>query len=145
VLVGWGLHALLGAVLFGLTSNIWLWIALQFMNMLVTPLINGSNQALWQSKVAPELQGRVFSARRLIAWLSNPITPIVTGLMADRWLEPGLRDGESALSAVFGGMFGVGPGAGMALATVASGVLIVAVAVIAYIFKPVRHADTIQV
>ncbi len=140
VLLGWILSALTASVIMGLTRNVWVWMAAQFAAATLVPLVNGSNQAIWQSKVAPELQGRVFSARRLIAWLSNPITPVVTGLLADRWLEPGMRS-DGALSGVFGGVFGVGPGAGMALAFVISGLIVAAVGVLAYSFKAVRNVE----
>lgn len=43
------------------------WIGGSALGASVGPLINASNQAIWQSKVPSDLQGRVFSARRLIA------------------------------------------------------------------------------
>jgi hypothetical protein len=76
--------------------------------------MNSSNQAIWQAKVAPDLQGRVFSARRLIAWITTPITPLIAGPLADFVLEPAMAEGGS-LTGVFGWLVGTGPGAGMAL------------------------------
>jgi MFS transporter, DHA3 family, macrolide efflux protein len=35
--------------------------------MCCSPLVNASNQAIWQAKVAPDVQGRVFAVQRLIA------------------------------------------------------------------------------
>ena len=67
-----------------------------FLTSLFSPLINTSNQAIWQSKVAPDVQGRVFSARRLIAWFTNPISPIIAGTLADFVLEPAMRTRERA-------------------------------------------------
>ena len=66
-------------------------IAMNVISSLFGPLINGSNQAIWQSKVAPDVQGRVFSARRLIAWMTNPISPLIAGTLADYVLEPAMR------------------------------------------------------
>lgn len=77
-------------------------------------MVNASNQAIWQSKVAPDVQGRVFSARRLIAWFTNPISPIIAGTLADFVLEPQMRV-TSTLSETFGWLVGTGPGAGMGL------------------------------
>jgi DHA3 family macrolide efflux protein-like MFS transporter len=36
------------------------------------PIINASSQTLWQAKVPPEMQGRIFSFRRMVAWMMNP-------------------------------------------------------------------------
>jgi hypothetical protein len=52
---------------------------------------NGASQAIWQAKVAPDVQGRVFSARRMIAWSVGPITPILAGLLADYVTEPAMQ------------------------------------------------------
>ncbi len=68
-----------------------LWVAMSALASLPGPLIDGSNQAIWQSKVPPDLQGRVFSARLLIAWITNPISPLIAGLMGDYVLEPAMR------------------------------------------------------
>jgi hypothetical protein len=80
-----------------------------------------SNQAIWQLKVPPDVQGRVFSARRLIAWLANPITPLLAGSLSDRIFEPAMRT-SSGLSHLFGWLVGTGPGAGIALLMIFSGV-----------------------
>lgn len=64
--------------------------------------------------------GRVFSARRLIAWFTNPISPIIGGTLADFVLEPAMRS-DSVLASIFGGLVGTGPGAGMGLLMVFSG------------------------
>lgn len=142
VLIGWMLTGLFGSVLVGLGASVWVWIPMVFVATLFGPIINASNQAIWQAKVAPELQGRVFSARRLIAWLSQPITPLITGLAADNWLEPAMR-GDSALANTFGGLVGRGPGTGMALAFVATGILMIAAGAIAYNFRSVRDIETL--
>ena len=83
-------------------------------------ITNTSNQSLWQAKIAPDLQGRVFSARRLIAWLPQPIAPIIGGTLADYVMEPAMKT-TSALSTVFGPIVGTGPGAGMGLLLFLSG------------------------
>jgi len=66
VLLGWML-ASLGTLLLGTGQNLSVWIPAAILSMSISALINGSNQAIWQAKVAPDVQGRVFSARRLIA------------------------------------------------------------------------------
>jgi hypothetical protein len=107
------------------------------------PLINGSNQALWQSKVPPDLQGRVFSARRLIAWFTQPIAPLIGGVLADRILEPAMQVSTSPLAQVFGGLFGTGPGAGMGLLLASTGLITAFMAAIAYFIPVIRNAETV--
>jgi len=75
VLFGMMLSSLLGLTLLGLGGDPLVWMAASFMNMLFIPFVNGSNQAIWQSKVPPEMQGRVFAVRSQIAQISAPVGP----------------------------------------------------------------------
>lgn len=141
VLAGWIWSGLAMAVL-GLTGGIPVWLAGSALGALVGPLINGSNQAIWQSKVAPDLQGRVFSARRLIAWLTNPISPIIAGSLADFVLEPAMRT-DTALTSAFGWLVGTGPGAGMGLLLVICGILGALVGLVGYFIPAIHNAENI--
>ena len=113
VLGGWIVCSFFFALM-GLGTWVPFWVATNALSALFVPLINGSNQAIWQSKVAPDVQGRVFSARTLIAWLTNPISPLIAGTLADYVLEPAMR-APSGLSSAFGWLIAPGPGAGMGL------------------------------
>ncbi len=140
VLVGWIIAGIVGQSLFGWGQNLLIWGIGVFLGAMVGPIINGSNQAIWQAKVAPDLQGRVFSARRLIAWLTTPITPLIGGTLADFVLEPALAEGGS-LSGTLGWLVGTGPGAGMALIVIVAGVLASMVGAVGYAFPVVRQAE----
>lgn len=141
VLLGWIISGL-GTAVMGLVGGLPVWIAGIALSAIVVPLVNGSNQAIWQSKVAPDVQGRVFSARRLIAWLTNPISPIIAGTLADFVLEPQMRT-TSSLSQVFGWLVGTGPGAGMGLLIVFSGLIAVMVGMAGYFIPAIHNAETI--
>ncbi|MCB0032019.1 MAG: MFS transporter, partial [Anaerolineales bacterium] len=65
VLLGMILGGLLGQTMLGLGTGVLWWSVCGFFMMFFSPLLNGSNQAIWQAKVPPDLQGRVFSVRRL--------------------------------------------------------------------------------
>ena len=120
VLSGWALSGLFVA-LFGLGRSVPVWSATGFASESISPWINGSNQAIWQAKVAPDVQGRVFSIRGLIAWISMPAAMLVAGPLADYVMEPGHAARRRALAPVFGPLVGVGPGAGIALIILFSG------------------------
>jgi MFS family permease len=104
------------------------------------PIVNGSNQAIWQAKVAPDVQGRVFSARRLIAQISGPLAILAAGPLADRVFEPAMRPG-GALAGAFGRLVGTGPGTGMALLMLFSGLLVMLAGLVPYGLPAVRDAE----
>jgi len=139
----WGMSAesLLGPIVLGVSQGIVGWAFGSFMSQAFTPVINGSNQAIWQSKVPPAVQGRVFATRRMIAQFSFPIAVLVAGPLADRVFEPAMQEGAAA--AIFGPLVGTGPGAGMGLMIALSGVLGVAVGVVGYMIPAIRNVETI--
>ncbi|MBM4428646.1 MAG: MFS transporter, partial [Chloroflexi bacterium] len=141
VLAGWMVSGI-GTAIIGLAGGLPIWITGLVIFSLVIPLMNGSNQAIWQAKVAPDVQGRVFSARRLIAWFTNPISPIIAGTLADFVIEPQMRT-TSVLSETFGGLVGTGPGAGMGLIIFFCGAITIFIGAIGYFVPAIRDAETI--
>ena len=141
VLLGWIVSGI-GMAIVGFAGGLPVWIAGMAITTIMVPLVNGSNQAIWQAKVAPDLQGRVFSARRLIAWLTNPISPIIGGTLADFVLEPAART-QTGLPAAFAWLVGTGPGAGMGLLMVICGFAASLVGLLGYFFPAVYNAEAI--
>lgn len=140
VLAGWAV-AMAGLLLVGLGERSWHWAAAGFVAMFFSPMINGSNQAIWQIKVAPDVQGRVFGARRLIGQISWPLAALFAGVLADRVFEPGMRGGS--LAPTFGGLLGTGPGSGMALMFMLSGLAGLVISLAAYGIRIVRDVEDI--
>lgn len=132
--------SLFSSILLGLGRNLPIWIVAMFIGSLFLPILNGSNQAIWQSKVPPDLQGRVFSVRRLIAQIAAPLAMLMAGPLADYVFEPAMSEG-GALAPTFGGLLGTGPGAGMALMFVISGVLSMFVGLGGYLFPVIRDVE----
>jgi MFS family permease len=141
VLLGWFISGVFFAML-GVGQGLTIWIPFMVLMMLVNPLINSSNQSIWQAKVAPDIQGRVFSARRLIAWFTQPIAPMIAGLLADYVMEPSMQ-ANTALSHLFGGLFGTGPGAGMGLLLFFAGLMAALVGLSGYFIHPVRVVEDV--
>ena len=50
VLIGWVASGILGVGLFGITWLFPVWLVASFLGNAINPFINGSNQAIWQSK-----------------------------------------------------------------------------------------------
>lgn len=124
--VGWVISGL-GLVLMGAGRALPFWLAAHFLVMLVLQLVNAANQAIWQSKVSPSVQGRVFSVRRLIAQATGPIAMAVAGPLADQIFEPALSEGEGWMVRLFRPIFGSGPGAGMSAIIAIGGILVAGV------------------
>ncbi|HUH95740.1 MAG TPA: MFS transporter [Anaerolineales bacterium] len=143
VLLGWIFSGLLGNVVFGLGRGLPVWAPAVLLGGIFVPIVNGSNQAIWQAKVAPDLQGRVFSARRLIAWFTNPISPIIGGTLSDFVLEPAMKAQASGFARFFAPAFGSGPGSGMSLLIFICGLAILLVGLAGYFVPAIREADTI--
>ena len=142
VLAGWAISSLFGTVLMGIGNNLVIWVIASFCGAFFVPIINGSNQAIWQAKVAPDLQGRVFSIRRLIAWFVNPVALLIAGPLADVVFEPAMQ-ANGRMSSVFAGLVGTGPGAGMSLIFIFTGLLAMAVGIGGYFFPIIRNVETI--
>lgn len=108
--------------------------------MFLIPLLNGISQTLWQRKVEPSIQGRVFSTRRMIATIASPIAYLAAGPLADGVFEP-LLTRTGPLSGTIGEIMGVGAGRGSAVLVVLAGVGVVAVAAAAWSFPAVRNIE----
>jgi MFS family permease len=142
ILFGMAALSLFGALLFGLGQDVYVWALTSFLGMLLLPIVNGSSQAIWQAKVAPDVQGRVFATRLLIAQISVPLAMVLTGPLADWVFEPAMKEGGS-LTTAFGWLIGIGPGAGMALMFVITGILGTLVSLAAYLIPVIRNAEDI--
>ena len=142
VLLGMFGVSLLGQIPLGIGRGLLLWGAGNFALNFMIPILNGSNQAIWQAKVAPDLQGRVFAVRRLIGQITFPLATLVAGPLADYVFEPAMMAG-GALAGAFDWLVGVGPGAGMGLIIVLAGCLGVVFSLGGYLFPAIRDVETL--
>lgn len=141
VLIGWFLSSLFGTVLFGLGQSLVIWAIAAFISLFFMPIINGSNQAIWQAKVAPDVQGRVFSARRLIAWATNPLAALIAIPLADNIFGPAFETGGSLSETALATVVGTGPGAGISLMFIITGLLAALVGLAGYLFPAIRNVE----
>jgi DHA3 family macrolide efflux protein-like MFS transporter len=141
VLVGWALSGALGFGFLGFGQSVPFWMVGIFLGAFMGPVINSSNQALWQSKVPPDIQGKVFSVRRVIAQITSPLGALLGGVLADRVMEPALLPGGS-LAPSLGKFFGTSQGSGMSLMIAVCAILVLLVGVIGYFTPAVRNIET---
>jgi hypothetical protein len=142
ILTGMALSSLLGQLLMGFGRDPYIWAVAAFFALFFVPIINGSNQAIWQAKVAPDVQGRVFAVRQLIAWATIPASLLLAGPLADHVFEPAMMP-DGGLATLFGGAVGTGPGAGMSLMFIIAGILGILVSLGGYAFHIVRNSEDI--
>ncbi len=140
VILGWILTGISTMLLLGIGRGLAVWIPVMIFSGIVVALLNTSNQSFWQAKVAPDLQGRVFSARRLIAWFTQPIAPVIAGTLADFVMEPAMSENGS-LASGFGWLVGTGPGAGMGLLFVFCGLGATLIGVSGLFVPAIRNAE----
>ncbi len=142
LLGGLALGSLVIGPLTGMSQNLWAWAACSFATGVLLPILDGSSQAIWQAKVDPAIQGRVFSVRRMIAQASFPLGLIIAAPLADYVFEPAMAVG-GGLTPIFGPLVGVGPGAGMGLMFFFAGLVGIATAFGAYSLVHIRNVETI--
>lgn len=104
-------------------------------------IVQSISNAIWQLKVAPEVQGRVFSLRHMLAIFITPLAYLTAGPLADRVFEPLMREGGALASTVLGTLLGAGPGRGIGLIYVLSGVLVILISGIAYLNPHIRRLE----
>jgi hypothetical protein len=125
----------------GARPSIWTVAAGDFLLMLFIPVAAASSQAIFQSKVATNIQGRVFAVRSMIARVAAPLSQALAGPLADGVFEP-LMGPEGALGAgALGRLIGSGPGRGIGLMFVLAGAILAVVSAVAWSNPRIRLVE----
>lgn len=132
----------LSKIVFGLSQMPLIWIPAQFCSSLNFPLMHSCDRAIWLTKVEPDLQGRVFATHTIISRFTPAIGRLLAGPLADYVLEPAMMP-EGNLAPIFGGIFGTGPGAGMALLYVICAVCMLLIGIGGYASPALRNVEDI--
>ena len=135
IFLGEAFTGLVALLLFGLSRSLPFWVVTAGIGAITGPFVNGASQSIWQAKVAPDVQGRVFSARRMFAFGIGPVVPVLAGALADYVTEPAMTSG-TWLARAFGWLVGTSPGSGMALQFVVAGVLYMGIVLGVFLFVP---------
>ena len=140
----WGMVSMsaLGIMLMGFGRTLPIWLVSGFLGSLIIPFLNGCNDAIWQTKVPHDVQGKVFGTRLMIAQVSVPMAMLTAGPLADIVFEPRMMPG-GILAGVFGPLVGVGHGAGMALMFVLFGGVALLVSVASFMVRDIRDVEVL--
>jgi DHA3 family macrolide efflux protein-like MFS transporter len=103
-------------------------------------MIDACSQAIWQSKVAPDVQGRVFSVRSMIAQSTLPVAFLVAGPLADSVFEPLLTTGGPLAHSV-GRVLGTGSGRGTGLLFIVLGIALLLTVAGAALYPHLRNVE----
>jgi DHA3 family macrolide efflux protein-like MFS transporter len=136
-ILGFGLVVALGMMAAGAGPSVPLIAAANFAILFSAPIVNGCSQALWQSKTAPDVQGRVFAVRMMVAWSTTPLAYLVAGPLSDKVLGPMLVPG-GALAGSVGRVIGVGAGRGIGLLLLGAGAAAVVVVACGFLSPRLR-------
>ena len=140
ILLGWLLSSIFGLLFLGAGQTLTIWLFAMVINSAFEPVVNVSMDTFLQTKVPPDVQGRVFSASDFTAQIMIPFTPLLAGLFGDRIFEPAMQPG-GALADTFGWLVGVGPGAGFGLLIFLCGIGGILVGVSGYLVRDIRSLD----
>ncbi|MFI5533582.1 MFS transporter [Kitasatospora sp. NPDC051853] len=116
------------------------WCAAILVGALLMPIVNGTMQAIIQTKVPKDRQGRVFGAVLFVSQISSPLAMAFSGPLADRVFEPQAAEG-GGLVGLARPLVGTGPGTGMATMLLLAGVLGTAAALWGMASRNVRDID----
>lgn len=105
------------------------------------PIIDSMNHALWQKKVTPSVQGRVFATRSAVTSSVRPLALLLAGPLADGVFEPLMRVGGPLASTV-GTVIGVGHGRGIGLFLIVIGIMTTLTAMVALFYRPIQRIES---
>ncbi len=130
----------IGIILIGLRPSPLLVGAGVFCAHFCIPFVNGCNQAIWQSRVALSLQGRVFAIRQMFVRGAQLVAFVLVGPLTDQVFTPLLAEG-GPLPGTVGQVIGVGAGRGIALVFILMGVLSIVTAGSGWLFPQLRRVE----
>lgn len=131
---------LLGAF-FTIREWAWLYIAGIWMYMVLIPIIESAEQTVIQRVVPFEKQGRVFGFAQALESSAAPITAFLVAPIAEFFVIPFMNSSEGKEQ--LGWLLGEGDTRGIALIFLISGLIMVAVSLLAFLTKTYRHISAV--
>ena len=124
----------------GLYPSVYLCATATFLFFLGLPFINSCTEVIFQKKVAPDSQGRVFAFNSAITSSCRPLAYLLAGPLADGIFEP-LMKTNGPLAGTIGQIIGTGTGRGIGLMFIVLGGLTILTTIAAYQYAPLRLVE----
>lgn len=116
-------------VLAGLQPSMALWLTAFSIFFFVSPILNTCSEVIWQSKVAPHVQGRVLAVTWMASVIAGQLGFLVGGPLAEYVFEP-LMIAHGRLAGSIGKLIGTGAGRGIGLMFILFGVVYIGTTVV---------------
>ncbi len=126
----------------GASSSLLIFTISIFCISLTVPLVNGLSQVLFQRKVTPEIQGRVFALNNMFMSVAPLFAAVAIGPMVDYIFEPSLNFNGDWADSIIGQIIGSGPGRGIGFTCILIGILMIIITVTAYQYTPLRLLES---
>lgn len=130
----------IGLSITGLVPSVFVITLGMFLTMSLLPFGNAASQSIWQRKVQPKVQGRVFALRRMVALSLSPIAYITAGPVAENVFTPLMVEG-GLLESSLGMLIGVGESRGIGLLFLTLGILWSLLCVVCYLHPRIRNLE----
>ena len=141
IVIGFIAVSVLGLIIAGLRPDPFFIGVGVFILMFFIPLASGNSQVIFQSKVARDVQGRVFSVRSAISQSMMPIAFLTAGPLADKFFEPLMMEGGALANTFIGQILGTGVGRGVGLMFIISGVFGLLVTALVFANPRIRNVE----
>lgn len=140
------IHTIIPGVMFAVTFMIVIGVSHQpiilgvalFLFMMPMPMVNASFASMFQIKVPPDMQGRVFAVLGQVSVVLVPLSYLIMGPLADNVFEPAVgKTGWDRVAPIVG----TGAGSGMGLMLVIGGSSVLVLSVLFYSWKRIRQME----
>ncbi len=129
-------------ILMGMKPALWRLALGAFFAHFTIAVIEGSNKSIWQSKIPPEIQGRVFAVWQMVSLSMAPLALLSAGPLADRVFGPLMNAATTVQTfPALVGLVGTGPGRGVGLMFVLMGLIKILVAAAGWMNRHVRDVE----
>jgi len=126
--------------LMGVQPRVWVITVAAFGLLCVVPIVRGSGQAILQSKVPLNVQGRVFAIVQAVVTVASLVAIGLSGPLADGVFGPMLAEGGMLADSV-GRLIGIGEGRGIGLMFIGLGGLMVLLSALGYLYPRFRNLE----
>jgi hypothetical protein len=133
---------LFGDAIFAIGQSLAAWLLAAAVASFFIPFISGGDRTIWQTKVPPAVQGRVFAISGMFRNGIKPLGYLLAGPLADRIIGPAMLP-DGILVPYLGWLVGVGPGAGIGVMFLGTAFFGAIISASGYLFHATREVESV--